>query len=462
MNGLSVLQRYYLSERVATYRKNKRPNRRAVGCEVLAARVLHGSGFASLLTSASTDLANAGRKFSLSVTLATLFGLFLCQTTYMRWSVLVALLVTIGLVAVLLFIRIVTGSPSFFVLVALILGWVLLVIASASREPTSLLWTVVAPIFLSVVVRWAARVGRLAVQLPLFVPAAIVLVLVPMLTQDPWIFVAHVNPGRIVLLAAVAVTPLVVLVARRVRRTSLEEFLSSVVVEISADQDLAESRGTAQLRSRCLTSEHWPERSRTDPFLSRGYSTSMLNRFSTHFMNHGAGSLRLHGVLRLLGLLASTTAITFVINYSITAVAVSPDLIAEWSELRVSYSPAPNLLPGVPLLVPTWPYTGVAALFAVIAAAGLLSLALTDDRYEAAFINVLLREEAKNVMTVGAGYLAMRVKQSGTSTSAPAADAVRVGAAPVPGSNQSSSTSAAIVTEQPKPRKVPAKQFRKK
>ncbi|RAS67468.1 hypothetical protein C8D87_103807 [Lentzea atacamensis] len=382
--------------RTRRYRK-----RYEVKPRVLAVRALRSLGFGDVCVNEPHDWINQGRMVSGGLWVSAVLGLGVLAVAELGFSVLAAAGAVLAVVfapLVLLMLNVITPRTNRYIVVCawwVTLGW-LLFTNSALIMLTHLL-----PLALAVLGRWVLRAGLLARRMPLFLPAALVIVLAPMFTEDPWKFVASAG-WRLAALAVLAVGPLLFLVLRRLRNVRLEQVMEQAGSAVSGDVDKSVRMGATMLRNRCIAREHWPRPKELNRFLKLAHQKPDVGRLCE--LAAREFPRRVRG--RLISLLIGTSAATYAVIYLLTVVAMPSSLAEAWSGTPTTYVDLDVVWRGLDVMLPVWPYAGVASLFSIIAAAGLLAAALTDDVYTNAVVDVVYGHLARLLIVVGVPFLA--------------------------------------------------------
>ncbi|PWR10598.1 hypothetical protein DKT69_28550 [Micromonospora sicca] len=210
---------------------------------------------------------------------------------------------------------------------------------------------------------------------------------------------------RLVFLAVIALAPLLVLVLRRLRRVDLVPLFGRAMKDIGDDKERAIEVGVRMLNGRILRSrEHWAEPALLRKLLARSYQRQVLEPMATDLRLIASGVLRRQSIGRFLTLLAGTTASTYLLNYSLVILAMPRPLAEKWSGVRPSTAVL-SFPFDLQVTLPLWPYTGVAGLFAIVAAVGFLAFSLTDETYTTALTEAVFIRPARLLLIVGVPYL---------------------------------------------------------
>lgn len=355
--------------------------------------------------------------FSGSVAAATVIGLVGSTMLLGGFGPFAAVGLVAGGIAVVLLLSLVgLLTPTLDLLILLSLWLAAGVVLVADHRGAALMVTHLMPVAVTFVGRWSLRALELALRVPLFVPAALVIVTAPLLTEDPWHFVAAAK-GRLALLALLTIVPLLALVLVRLRRVRVRKVFERAAVTVAENADAAVARGVVILHSRCLTRESWPDSRKLDRYQRQAFAPNALRGTAADLAELVASGFRRQCAVRLCTLLLGVLAITFALIYTLAVAAMPVQLAEAWSGTRMSYV----VLEELGLQLPLWPYAGVAVLFAVVAAVGFLAFAITEETYTTSLVDAVHGTLAEKLIVVGAPYL---FHGRGPSTSAaPAAPA---------------------------------------
>ena len=402
MADLSALGRF--PKRYEIYRRSGPRKRHKVALRILAVRALRSLGFGSYCVGEPNDFANSGRLFSATIFLAALVGLLLWLMGPIGFSWWGALIILSGALVVM---GTLSGcgliTPKFFFLLA-VLSWVIVgletLVTGHGLEQVLIL---LLPVVLVITLRWAARAAELTMRVPLFIPAALVIVIVPLLTRDPWLFAAEAR-WRLVFVGIFGIVPLFLLVVWRFRRLALDDVFDHALKAITDDVDRAVEEGTRMLRSRCLMLEDWPESKDLNRFLSQPWKSSSYRVQVQELQAITASTFRRKCIWRFFTLMAGTSIATFIIIYCLAVAAIPGALVIEWSKVHPTTFILRNIVPDYPLALPLWPYTGVAALFSILAAVGFLAYALTEEVYNNTLVDAIFGRIARLLLIIGVPF----------------------------------------------------------
>ncbi|WP_433264247.1 hypothetical protein ACQPZF_34515 [Actinosynnema sp. CS-041913] len=389
--------------RLEDVRRRRRPGNTAVEPRVLAVRALRSLRFGEVCPHEAHDGANTGRLVSATLSLSALIGLFLHLVVVERFDAVVAS-GAVGGVYLLSVAPGVLGMDRKLGWLAVQALWLAALMRSIAEDLSALVMvTHLLPVALVFLGRWAMEAAELALRVPLFVPAALVLVLAPLFTEDPWQFAAAA--GWRVALVALAVVPLAALVVARFRRLPLTGVFDRAAADVAGNADEWVDVAGRMLRSRCLTTEHWPPARQLERFLRPSFEHSSLRADAARLRDLAGDGFRRQLRARFGKLLVGTTAITYALVYLLTVVAMPAALAEDWSKASVTTARVDGVVPWVAFDLPLWPYAGVAALFSAVAAVGFLTFCLTDETYTTTMADAVAGRPARLLIIMGAPYL---------------------------------------------------------
>jgi hypothetical protein len=249
--------------------------------------------------------------------------------------------------------------------------------------------------------RWSWRALKLVVRVPLFIPLALLIVLLPLLTEDPWSLAAAAGP-RIATLAIISLTPLAVLVILRIRRVDLASVADGIRSKIQGQSWAATRGANLILTTRDSTSEEEIEDDTTKIVLDTVYSKATGESLKEAVAVAGR-SIRWQAVRKLGTLVFGVFLAVFALLYLLAWAVVPPSLANRWSDRPI---PLEHLnIAGASLLIPLGPYLLVAALLATVAGVAFLGFVLTEDQYTEALWDAVLRDPMGDYLLMALPYL---------------------------------------------------------
>jgi hypothetical protein len=399
------------SDETDPIRRKMRPTRREIDPKALTVRALRKYGFGVVCAGEPEDHANSGRLFSGTLTSATLIGLVLSLKIGIGLSLLDAILVVITSFLILLLAAITLkpiGNHGMLVptiaQIFLLSFWVIVGILMISKgRGSEITITHVAPFAVAVVIRWAIRAVNLATQVPLFIPAALVIVVAPLFTGDPWHFVALAR-ARLFFVAIITITPLLALAVVRFNRLPLDPVFERAAKTVEDNRRDAVDTAKKILRKRVLTREHWPRPALLESFLHRPYQPDLLHQEATKLNKISSKAFYRRAVFEFMSLTIGTFVATFTLVYMLAIFSVPLTLAQDWSTIRPKTI---QIHTGavLHLTLPIWPYLGVALMFSIVATVGFLAFALTEESYTTALVDATFGRLARLLIIVGAPFL---------------------------------------------------------
>jgi hypothetical protein len=387
-----------------------RPNRRDIDPEILTIRALRKIGFAAICELEPPDSANAGRRLSGILAAVVLIGIVLALRIGAGIPYLAGIVIVIAAVFCLVSLSASVkplGRYGMLIPTAalgiLVLGWAALgVWFSIKGHVTEIVTAYVFSIFAVLVFRWMGRALKLVAKVPIFVPAALVVVVAPLFTGDPWRFVSAAR-FRLSYVAIVTLAPLMILVISKFKNLSLDQTFARAADAIAKNPDEARTYGKKILRSTCLTRENWPRIAELESFFRRPYGRDQLSKQVADLSRAASPAFHRRAAFELTSLLIGVILVTYVFVYMLAVLAVPVKLAQDWSNVN------PVIVAIHPIAqwevnLPVWPYAGVAFLSSVVTAVGFLALALTEETYTTAVVDTVFGGLARRLIIVGAPY----------------------------------------------------------
>lgn len=353
--------------------------------KILAFRALRLHGGKALLTGEKPDYSVGANRVSVWLLIYILASLAFLAVTELKWSVVTAIFSIMALLvggAFAMYFKSCTARSFylFFVLLWLVsFGWLVV-----SGRWSAVLVAYILPIIVVMAVKWGLSALSLAVTIPLFIPVVFIVVLAPLLTEDPWRLASEAGFIRIGVLASVSIIPLSVFAVRRVWRNTAEDSLRRAFEFIAADKDAHRKGAEVALKVK----------NANETIVKTDLETSYYNAFRkplepgcvSYIASVIDKKFRRRSVRLLLVLIVGVSISTFVLVYALAATAMPAGLASDWSEVV-----AINHLDLHPfdytVRLPLGPYLSVSALFAALATVGFLAFASTEDKYADAIVN---------------------------------------------------------------------------
>jgi hypothetical protein len=312
-----------------------------------------------------------------------------------------------GIVALFLFaLAAYAGATKRFRTAALIifLAWAASAVFSALQDGlSSAALTHLLPFAIVIVSIWMWGAIRLAVSIPFLLPLALIVVFVPLLTQDLWIVGDEID-GQLVAVAIVALGPLSLFIAFRYARTDLRLLLVEAIERLGADQPQEGERAAeAVINAPRKEGVEAPTKGWLAERIGPSYLRADPEAIASKIEAAIKPSFRRQTTLRLgrlvIGILAFFAAFTYLLAWAVVPTSTS----ARWIGHPVSTTHVTFAYWTVTL--PTGAYIAVALLLAIVASAAFIAFALTEDRYSDAVAAVLVREPAGDCVMLAVPYL---------------------------------------------------------
>lgn len=369
----------------------------------LLVRGLREEGARKLCKEEPSDFTLRSELLSVALLCSALLGLVIFAVDQLGWSfwdtIAALVLALLGAVAAA---KLTTPLVPYLLV---LLGWTIAgVVQLAGPGLDALFLSHGLPFAIILGARWGWRALRLAAGIPLFVPVALIVVLLPLLSEDPWRLGAAAG-WQLAALAAVAITSLLALVAARFLRLSLTDVFDAAAERLATTPkpedealELVKKLWREEDRDR-LDEERVRKR------LRLAYEAPLPAERAPQIADTIGRGFKRRAVLRLLPLTAGIASAAWGLIYVLAWGAVPASLAAEWSGRAVPR--AELALLGVDVSLPLGPYLTVAALLAIVATAGFLAFALTEDRHSAALSEALLSRPAERVLLLALPYIAL-------------------------------------------------------
>jgi hypothetical protein len=346
---------------------------------------------------------------SQNILISMLLGILLFATFGLGWDWWLALLMIFGSMLILVILVLTHACSNILGYLAYTITWIAIGGYLLSTGDSSTLWlTHSLPLILVIGGRWAARAVRYTMHVPFFLPITLLLILMPLISEDPWRMAATAG-WRTGVLATITLVPLCMYLIFRLRNLDISEIICSVSKDLSVNEEsiadlwkriderrkpsekINSSEAITQLRQLLQSRERADERLQ---FKMAGFE-KRLKRIAV---------IRASTVI--VGVWIAATLLVYLL-----AIAIMPSSLATaWSTMSVGHIQAQALSWGIS--IPTGPYVQVALLLGTVAAAGFAAFVLTEDKYFADFTHAMLDEPANDLVVFGLAYLTLREQDS--------------------------------------------------
>lgn len=265
---------------------------------------------------------------------------------------------------------------------------------------------IVAVLTFPLITRVATTVEPVALvrSIPFLFPVTLLVLFVPLTTEDTWRVAAAMDEVRLVCLGIAIVLPLSLVLLRRLA-ASLASTVDEIAIGIGDDVEAVE-------QSYGQIAFHLGER----PAVWASY-------FGTDHMRQGLGALAcrdyppfitaiLYGEFRrrLMGtaavMLAGLTSGVALYVYGLGATVIDSTIAREWTGQGIPFLSFSLL--GLDISLPGGPYLMVVALLTVIAVGALLAFAATDKSFSQELTGALLHEPIRGCLLLALPYVRLR------------------------------------------------------
>jgi hypothetical protein len=287
-------------------------------------------------------------------------------------------------------------------LLFIVLAWVAVGIQSlVDAGVLGLLVTSILPFALVALSVWTWRALALASAVPFLLPVALVIVFLPLLTQDLWILGDEIGL-QLVSVAAVALVPPMLFLALRYWRTDVTGQLLTALGRLNASSDVREEL-LAAVKS--TPREPAEEPAPDDWMWSRidgAYDGPAAADGAAKIGEDLKRSFRRQCVYRLVRLAVGAVALFGAFVYLLAWAAIPTSTSARWIGHSVEMTEVE--LASLAFEIPVAPYVSVAVLLSVVATAALIAFALTEDQYSDALSKVLISQPAERCVLLGLAF----------------------------------------------------------
>jgi hypothetical protein len=234
---------------------------------------------------------------------------------------------------------------------------------------------------------------------PLLAPLTLLVLLVPILTEDVWRNASSVSSGQLVGLSLFLVVPTLLLLQRRLE-ASVRESYSGAIAEMTEERAAGLTEDAVRKAS-SRDDARWL--SATLPELKGAYgenrdrAAQVPEALASHFRRTLAR--------RLLPTVVVTGALAAAYLYGVACLAVARPVAQTWSGVPAETIRSDLI---VTIDLPVGPYLSIAVFLGVVATAIFMTLVLTDDRYSLALSEALLRNPVEVSLALGVPYLALK------------------------------------------------------
>lgn len=381
-----------------------------VSARTLLVRGLRTRGHGAICKGEPRDFAIGSSRLSTSFVSIILFSLILYASLYLQWSPqssIGGMLGVLLLIVVLSVARVITPQQGTYFLVLLAIagaGWLLL-----RGESRTVALVYGPPILIVTFGRWGIGALRAAARLPLFIPVVLIIVLAPLLTEDPWKLAATANK-HLAWLALLAILPLTAILVVRLTRSDIQSEIEQAIKH-NSEVPANAAQVTADMVSKLTVSGERSALSETEvaAMIKESYRKEVGGECVEALTQAARRRFRFQLFRRLLRLLLGTASATYFLVYLLAWAAMPISLAEEWSGQGVPVQIVSFL--GITLPIPLGAYLQVSALLAILATAGFLAFASTEDRHEDAIRGSLVSDHINDLVLLALPYLQIKCQE---------------------------------------------------
>jgi hypothetical protein len=360
--------------------------------------------FGAICKDERRDFKVGSERLSMAMMSFVFISLVLYASIALGWGLYTALTAILGTLAfgVVLIAMHVMSSQMFAYLIILL--WILSIIVLIVRGGGSALLAIYGSAFAIVfggVLSYRAL--QAAARLPLFIPVALIIVLAPLLTQDPSKLASSAGV-HLAALALLTITPLMVLLTIRLARVSIVDVISEASAEVEAEPLIVAkeaARIASTMTTRGETAELNPEQLAN--CITSAYKDGFRDIQLDTIIAAAGKRFKVTLVIRLIMLVIGVGTATYVLVYLLAWAALPINVAELWSGHSI---PIQDIsLFGKLLHLPLGPYLQVSTLLTTVAVAGFLAFASTEDPYGDAIHNSIVRRPARFSVMLALPYL---------------------------------------------------------
>ncbi|MEV4224757.1 hypothetical protein [Nonomuraea sp. NPDC049725] len=362
---------------------------------------LRANGYRKLCKGEVRNYEKKSKAISVNIVLSILLGLTIFTFYRLDWSLWASAGVILGAFGVIVILHITLKVPAKLGTYAILYlwlalgGWQLWI-----GDSKGLLLSHALPFLVIIGTGISFRSLRLSFHVPLFVPVALIVVLLPLLTEDPWRLAATAG-ARLAWLAGVSILPLAVLLVIRLARLQVVPVFQFAAEKIDNNANRVEEL-FRQLKKYQSDTHGKSQPEELKARLSECYA-SLSSEDAGRAVMAADRAFRWRAVRRFVSLIVGVLLAVWALIYILAWAAVPEPLAAEWSKEAVSMATLDLL--GFQLALPVGPYVLVATMLATVACVGFLGFALTDDQYSTALWDALVNGPAEAYLLAAVAYI---------------------------------------------------------
>ncbi|MEV6634384.1 hypothetical protein AB0M54_26915 [Actinoplanes sp. NPDC051470] len=382
-----------------------------VTLRVLLTRALRAQGFGEVCKDEPKTSGRLANVLSQNLLLSILSGLVLFSSVRLGWDFWTTAAAIFASLVLLVLAVMAKGCTNLLGYLAYMATWIAIgLYLLIDRDYDTLFITHFLPFLVIAGIRWAARAIRFTVHVPFFIPITLLLVLLPLISEDPW-RMAVASGWRIVLLAALTLIPLSIYLLVRLRRLDVATVLLNVVETLNA-RDLPVHDAWKRLAKNLNKPA---ENIDSDAAIARladafDADSDVTTDRLTRAVAVMAKRFRRIASARVISILAGVWIAVTALLYLLALVIMPQSLATDWSKSGIGRINGDFFVWEISFV--TGPYLHVAFLLGTIAAVGFAGFVLTEEKYFEGFTKGAIGQPAEQYLILVLPYLALVDEES--------------------------------------------------
>ncbi|GGQ67173.1 hypothetical protein [Couchioplanes azureus] len=380
--------------------------RSTVTLRELLTRALRKQGFGEVCKVEPGTSNRLADSLSQNLLFSMLLGFLLFASFRLGWDFwITALVIFASMLGLVLAVR-AGGCTNMLGYLAYMAAWITLgVYLFANGDYSTLFLTHLLPFLLVIGTRWAVRAVRFTAHVPFFVPITLLLILMPLISEDPW-RIAVAAEWRIGLLAAITLTPLSLYLLVRMARLDSTTLLFKTIDTLN-DRDVPMEAVWKRIdKHRNKPAEHidadaaivqLAEALNAEKEITTARLVKAVMLIEKRFRR--LASIRVMSVVG--GVWIAVTGLL----YALALTIMPTSLAADWSKSQVETLDAEFFAWDFSIV--TSPYLQVALLLGTVAAVGFAGFVLTEEQYFEGFTKGVIGKPVEQYLMLALPYLAV-------------------------------------------------------
>jgi hypothetical protein len=298
--------------------------------------------------------------------------------------------------------------------VPMFVAWIALGCAlAATRGVGELLWAYGLGILAALLIYGAARLRRnidlraLVRSVPFLFPLVLLLLFVPLVTEDLWRVASEMNGIRFVAVAVLTVFPLALFLTRKLVASLpgvIQKGTSSIT---SSPESVGEVNRLVERLVGSYAGSWVLNHGRT--FILQGYEPAAAAEYGPFLTTIVRRPLSRALAWRTLAMLLGLGAAVFGYLYLLAVSLVDTDVARRWSGHSVPTTTFDVL--GLSLQPPGGPYIAITVLLGIVAVGAFLALLIVEESYSQAIAGALINEPVMEYLLLALPYVRLRERQ---------------------------------------------------